>query len=153
MVKESKASLLTLLAWPSLPSGCACPYLYPEFFPGRADESNPCHCQSTVVACDLLRLTLAEAFVFAWRRTCTRSPDVPLQAVSNILDSNNQSWETDGSLHCRQGEVTNYIYVLFFLLRMRVAISQYFRFVPFLPLPLALHLSVLPELHIYFWKN
>lgn len=45
---------------------------------------------------------------------------MPLQAVNNVLGSNNQSWETDGSLHCQQGEVTNYFYVLVFLLRMRV---------------------------------
>jgi len=38
----------------------------------------------------------------------------------NILGSNIRGWETAGSLHCQQGEVTNYLYLLVFLLRMKV---------------------------------
>lgn len=58
---------------------------------------------------------------------CTRSPDVSPLAVSNILDSCYQSWEADGSLHCQQGEVTNYFYVLAFFLRMRVVTLSVFQ--------------------------
>lgn len=127
VIKESKILLLTLLTLHYLPSGFACPCVNPVFFSGRVDESSTCRCQSTVGTCGLLRFNLACVLICARRRMCTRSPDVSPLAVNNILDSCYQSWEAGGSLHCQQGEVTNYFYVLAFFLRMRVVSLPVFR--------------------------
>lgn len=120
VMKESKSLLLTLLAIFTLRLCLSLRELcWFFFFLGRVDESNTCHCSSTVVTCGLLWFNLACAFVCAWGRMCTRSPDVSPLAVNNILDGCYQSWEADGSLHCQQGGVTNYFYDSAFL-RMRV---------------------------------
>lgn len=117
-MKERKSLLLTLLAWPYLPSGFICPCVNPVFFPWESwwKQHLPLleHCSHLWCA----RFSLGWAFMCAWRRMCTRSPDGSPLAVNKILDGCYQGWEADESLHCQQGEVTNYFYGLAFL-RMR----------------------------------